>query len=79
MSSQLTTDQIQSYLASQGSDPFTAADQAHGILFGIVQQQAALISFLQAFLILGIFFLCMLPVLFLLKKPEEGKEAPPMH
>ena len=79
LNSQLTTDQIQSYLASQGSDPFTAADQAHGILFGIVQQQAALISFLQAFLILGIFFLCMLPVLFLLKKPEEGKEAPPMH
>ena len=79
LTSRLTTNQIESYLSGQGSNPFTAADQTHGVLFGIVQQQAALISFLHAFLLLGIFFLCVLPVLFLMKKPAETRGAPPMH
>ncbi len=77
--SQLAVGEIQSHLMQRGADPFTAAQQTHGILFGIVQQQAALVSFMNAFLILGIVFLCVLPVILIMKKPADRRGAPPMH
>lgn len=79
LTSQLTTEQIQSHVMSQGADPVTALHQTHGILFGMVHQQAALISFLHGFFLMGLIFICVLPVLFLMKKPEETRGAPPMH
>jgi len=66
-------------LMSQGADSATALHQTHGILFGMVQQQAALISFLHGFLLMGLIFVCVLPALFLMKKPAETRGAPPMH
>lgn len=79
LTSQLTTKEIQSHLMASGSDSFTALNQAHGVLFGMVHQQAALISFLHGFLLMGGIFLLVLPALFIMKKPEESRGAPPMH
>ena len=62
-----------------------------GAIYGMVQQQAALLSFVEAFWVMGVIFLCMLPLVFLLrnardlhpheKKPsgakQEGKQPEP--
>jgi DHA2 family multidrug resistance protein len=42
-----------------------------GALFGGVQQQAAMLSFLDAFNLLGALFLGMLPLILLMKKPKQ--------
>ena len=72
-------DQIQSQLMARGSDAFTAAQQTHGVLFGLVQQQAALVSFMNAFFLLALVFLCVLPILLMMKRPEGIRGGPPMH
>jgi DHA2 family multidrug resistance protein len=49
------------------------SQQALGMLYGQVQQQAALLSFLELFRILGILFLLVIPVLVLMRRPEHHR------
>jgi DHA2 family multidrug resistance protein len=63
---------------SRGADPVTATRQAHGALWGALQQQAAILSYNDVFRFLGWMFLLMLPLLLLMEKPKGGK-GPPMH
>ncbi len=37
----------------------------------MVQQQAAMLSFVEAFWVMGVIFLCMLPLLFLLRNARS--------
>lgn len=53
-----------------GADPVTATERAHAALFGIVQRQAYMLSFVDIFRWLGVIFLLMLPLIFLLKRPS---------
>jgi DHA2 family multidrug resistance protein len=63
-------------LMAHGADAATAAMQARGALFGLVERHAAMFSFLETFRILGIIFLLVIPLLLLLKKPaHHGKGA----
>jgi DHA2 family multidrug resistance protein len=64
-------------LASLGSDPAQAQKQAQGLLYGIVQRQAAMLSFVDCFWLLGVIFLLMIPALFFMKKarPPAGPIA----
>jgi len=59
---------------TQGADPAQAAAQAHGMIYNVVQQQAAMLSFNEVFWTLGVVFLAVIPVLFLMKKtgPVQG-------
>lgn len=59
----------------KGADPTTASRRAFGALYGIVQQQAAMLSFVEAFKIMGVLFLVMIPMAFLLKDPKRRREA----
>jgi hypothetical protein len=45
----------------------------------MVQRQAAMLSYNDTFLFLGFMFVLMLPLLFLLRKPESGKGPAVMH
>jgi len=56
---------------SSGSSPAEAQRKALGAIFGSVQQQAAMLSFLDAFKLLGGLFLAMLPLILLMKKPKQ--------
>jgi len=56
------------FLTGQGSSPTHAADQAHGLAYLLVQQQAAMLSFIDNFWLLGVIFLSLLPLALLLKK-----------
>ena len=48
-------------------------------MWGIVQRQAAMLSYNDTFLFLAGMFVLMLPLLFLLRKPRAGKGAAMMH
>jgi DHA2 family multidrug resistance protein len=55
-----------------GSDITTATQRAYAALFGTVQQQAAMVSFVQLFRLLGGIFLLLLPLILLMKRPRSG-------
>ena len=60
---------------TQGADPTQAAAQAHGLIYNMVQQQSAMLSFNEVFWILGIAFLAVIPLMFLMKKTGPVKGA----
>ena len=72
-------DQMRSALMARGADPVTATRQAYGAAFGMVQRQAALLSFLETFRALGILFLLVLPLLLLMKRPTRRGDTAPAH
>jgi hypothetical protein len=45
----------------------------------MVQQQAAMVSFVGAFRLLGIMFLVVIPLILLMKRPQHTAGAAPMH
>ena len=57
---------------SQGKDPVTATRQAYGAVWGMVQQQAAMLAYNDVFRFLALMFVAMLPLLFLMRKPKKG-------
>ncbi|MCU1275944.1 MAG: drug resistance transporter, EmrB/QacA subfamily [Bryobacterales bacterium] len=79
LQSQEVFDRLRAAFVAQGSDVVTATEQAYAALFGLVQKQAALLSYLNAFWFFGIIFLLMLPLIFIMKKPSHGVGTPPMH
>jgi hypothetical protein len=48
-----------------------AAKKSLAAIYGMVQQQAAMLSFVEAFWVMGVIFLCMLPLLFLLRNARS--------
>ena len=58
---------------SQGSSAATATQQAYESMWGMVQRQAAMLSYNDTFLFLAMMFVLMIPLLFLLRKPRPGK------
>jgi len=66
--------QAQVMLMRNGSDPVTANRQAIAILYGVVQQQAAVLSFLSAFRMIGIVFVVIIPLILILRKPKHLRE-----
>ena len=50
---------------------WTRRKKALGAIYGMVQQQAAMLSFVEAFWVMGVIFLGMLPLLFLLRNARD--------
>jgi len=53
----------------QGADAYTASQRALAALYGLVQRHAAMLSFVEAFWIMGVLFLAMVPFVVFLRKP----------
>jgi DHA2 family multidrug resistance protein len=66
-------------LISQGSNATVAAAQSHGMVYSMVQRQAAMLAFLDNFKFLGIVFLALIPALLLMKKPRVPAGGVPAH
>ena len=64
----------QGFMAA-GSDPYTAGQRAYAAMFGMVHRQAAMLSFVDVFRLLGVVFLALLPLILLMKRPR-GAVAP---
>jgi DHA2 family multidrug resistance protein len=62
------------FIAS-GSDVVTATNRAYAALFGMVQREAAMVSFVSIFQLLGILFLVIIPLILIMKRPR-GAGAP---
>jgi MFS transporter, DHA2 family, multidrug resistance protein len=70
---------LRSAFEARGQDAVTALHQAYGAVFGMVQQQAAMISFVDTFRMMGLIFLLLLPLLLLMKRPAHKGSAAAMH
>ncbi len=70
---QQTLQGLKSYFVSLGADPVTAAHRAEGALWGMVQRQAAMLSYNDVFLILAIMFAAMAPFVLLMRRPKGGR------
>ena len=66
-------------LMAAGADPSTATQQAYGVVFGSVSQQAAMLAFLETFRVLGLVFLILLPFLLLMRRPARKGGPPAAH
>ena len=68
--------QLQSAFAAQGADPVTAAQRAQGALWATVQKQAAILTFNDAFRLLGMIFLMVVPLGYVMRRPRSRKSQP---
>ena len=71
---------MQGWFHSQGIDTVTAKRKALAAAYGVVQAHAAMLSFVEAFWVMGIIFLAMLPFLLLLRRPPRAssrESSPP--
>jgi MFS transporter, DHA2 family, multidrug resistance protein len=63
-------------MAKSGSGPAIALQQGYNQVMGLIQQQAALLSYVNAFWAVSIIVACLIPLPFLLKKPKRGEAQP---
>ena len=63
--------QVRKFLFLRGFDWNMAASGGVGVLYGMLQQQAALISFVEVFRIMGFLFLATVPLVLLMKKAKR--------
>lgn len=61
---------------AQGMDMATATKQAYASVYGMVQQQASMMSYIDTFFILAVMFAACLPLIFLMKKPPKREGGP---
>ena len=66
-------------LIAAGSSPMQALHQAQRMFYGVIQQQAMMLSFIDDFRVMGYICLAMIPVMFILKKAKPGKSRVVAH
>jgi len=62
---------LQAAFVGQGADPVTASERAHGALWATVQQQASILTFNDAFCLLGVIFLALVPLGYVMRRPRH--------
>jgi DHA2 family multidrug resistance protein len=65
---------LRSAFVAVGADLLTATNRAYAAMWGMVQKQAAIQAFLDAFFLLAIVFLVLAPLVLLMKKPQHHDE-----
>jgi MFS transporter, DHA2 family, multidrug resistance protein len=61
----------QASFMAKGADAATATRMAYESMFGIVARNASMMAFIDVFRLLGILFLCNLPLIFFMKRPKH--------
>jgi MFS transporter, DHA2 family, multidrug resistance protein len=62
-----------------GTDMATATQRAYAALFGMVQQQASMVSFVLLFRLLGGIFLVLVPLILIMRRPRAGRGPAAAH
>jgi len=70
---------IQRMMQGHGLDAFSARQAATRMIDGQLRQQAMMLSFEKLFYLSGILFLCVLPLVFLLKMPKNAEKTEMHH
>ena len=66
-------------LVQQGANVVDAASQANALIYGLVRQQAAMLSYIDGFWLFGIIFVLLIPLVFLMKKTMPHTETIAVH
>jgi DHA2 family multidrug resistance protein len=69
---------LRAHFVALGADDVTASRKALGAVYGLVQQHAAMLAFVEAFWVMGVVFLLMLPLVALLqysKRPQPNQTS----
>ena len=78
--SQTMLAQMQAAFIAAGADAVTATNRAYAALFGMVQRQATMVSFVGIFQLLGVMFFALVPLVLLMKRPRSAPARPrPSH
>jgi DHA2 family multidrug resistance protein len=72
-------DGLTATLRGQGLSPTEAMRQAYGRAAALLQQQATTLAYTDVVSGLAIIVACLVPLCFIMKRPPEHQEAPPMH
>jgi MFS transporter, DHA2 family, multidrug resistance protein len=72
-------DAMRGSMMASGASPATATQQAYASIFGMVQRQATMMAFNDAFRVLMYLFVAMLPLVLLMKKPSTQRGPVAMH
>jgi MFS transporter, DHA2 family, multidrug resistance protein len=73
--SQSMLERMRAAFMAAGADATTATSRAYAALFGMVQRQASMVSFVMIFQLLGGLFLILIPLVLLMKRPTHGPVA----
>jgi len=74
----MLTDQVRAlsrYLHARGASTSDATHQAYGQIYGLLQRQVKVLSYVDAFWILAIVCLLITPIVFVARRPEPGQAA----
>jgi DHA2 family multidrug resistance protein len=66
---------MQRMMEGRGSGPVTSVQQGYLQMWGMVERQAAILSYLDAFVLLAGLFVVLVPLIFLMKKPPKTTAA----
>jgi MFS transporter, DHA2 family, multidrug resistance protein len=67
---------LRAFFMSSGADAATATLRAYAALFGMVQRQAAMLSFNHTYLFLAILFVMVMPAILLMRRPKRRGGLP---
>jgi DHA2 family multidrug resistance protein len=68
----LMLERLQAAFIQAGADAVTATDRAIAAIWGMVQRQAAILSFLEAFHVLGLVVVVIAPLAILMRRPRQA-------
>ncbi len=68
-------DGLRATFMARGADATTATQRAYAAVGGMVQKQAATLSFIDLYWLLGVFFVVMLPLLVFMRRPQHTEVA----
>jgi len=69
---QSTLEAMKQAFMARGMDAATATQQANAAAFGMVQQQAAMMSYIDTFFLLAVMFVACLPLILIMRRPSKG-------
>jgi len=70
---------LEAGMKAHGSGSETAARQSYGAVFGMIERQATMLSYVDVFQILAVIFVLMVPLVMLMRKPSHAVKPAPVH
>jgi DHA2 family multidrug resistance protein len=71
--------QLKAAFMAAGADATTATSRAYAAMAGMVQRQAAMVSFVGLFQLMGVIFIALVPLVLLMKRPRGRAGAVAAH
>ena len=76
---QSTLSQITNGLMAAGADAVTASERALVILRATLLRDASMVSFVMLFRLLGVMFLLLVPLVFIMRRPKGASSGVAVH